>query len=533
MYETEQVNHLRRLVSAKNSVAVGASIESMWKQLEQSRMLSKSRTRANPSRPQIPRMVADVLVNRHFEDQTLALETLQCLRLQNNHYYYVGLLELVDAYLDLDDLDSAIECYEEILQNGDKLDQHAAERFVAKACTKASIKHLRDVLFRHKVTFQMLVSLADPLIIGGHSKIYSNAFVRYLKTTPAPNVLVVGYVLKYMLKARLRRALSRHPMTVLETQAMDVINSALAEYRDDVMDDMNEQLDLTVQEEVALQGIINYLHFASDWTGDDLPTGLSGLANEIFGSPVKINASTFNYLVEHRVLRPPDSDATDTGSIYRVKDLSSQFADLRPNVIPAYDAALFPDELEKEFALVDLIVNDIFYSLDAAEFMEEVDENNDDDDSMKAAEDYEEDEDDEFDEEDGDENRSMEGAVEQNEGDEDIVSVSFEEEDVEEIDVDSDCYKFLDRMRNAGFSKAMVDCTFNDMSQSMKTFYPEAHLEYAEDVFDGISEDSFVRDCLSADEADMPVTRIAVDDSNHPDDEGGINVGIAVKKRET
>jgi hypothetical protein len=473
------------VVSQQQGISVAAFIESLWR--EEIFLKSEVEERRNHFRntkaslkqtkmiiPSVPKMVAD-LVGQYSDviNSNLAIDTVVCLSQVKAHYHHIGLLHLLDAYLEIGDLKGAQDCHERLKKDNLPIDQACVERFIAVAAQQCSISHMKAILQTHPISRNILVVVAEPLIMSGYTKTFSQLLEKYLSLEPTPKPAEVSIIVKQVLRARVRRSLTDCPLSSLEEEGAEQIEVLFSEYVDKFEDGSES---ITMAEEIALRGIENYIGFCSDWDGENAPEGLP--YSQYDQSQLVTDLPTFNYLEEQRMIPAHHdiSSAPNPSHRFLFEDITAQIAQQRPFVYPLYRGMLFDNEAKRELLYAEAVANDVLFSLDGTEIFAQDDASDDESDEFGSREndEFDEDDDDDMDDDDDDDNE---------------VTYELEMDDVEEEE-------FFDNMRSAGTATTLAHHDFNDMSQSIKSSYPTIMIEYAEDIFDGISEDNFVSDSL-------------------------------------
>ncbi len=518
--------------SNSNVNALASFIQQKWnEQHEKSIIANNSYVKHLPS---LPKMLAELVEVHHFEiNPLLASHTASRLNEINSQYHHVGLLHLLDAYLEIGDLSGAHHCYESLCKEGFYIEQSCVERFMTVAAKQCSISHMK-LLFQNQrvISRRMILVAAEPLILSGYTKTLSQLLEKYLATSPELMPVEIASIVKEILKARVRRSLINCPLSALEVEGVDHIETLLNEYSDRYGNGM----DNSVLDDVALQGIENYLSFCSDWNGETAPEDFTYSS---YDQSMPIDVDTcFDYLEEERSVTPIDYNLEERPSQrFLFEDITAQIAKQRPFVYPLYNGAFFREEAEREIIYAETVANDIFF---AVEFINEEDA----DDSSQDDE-FESESQHDFDNSD-DESDEFNGWNDEGGNGIDNPDVKYElevDDSSDDVNHSADTIKFFETMRSAGCTQKLVDYPFQDMSQNIRSSYSTILLEYAEDVFDGISEDSFVKDGLmnnrkkdimnnnnKSGKAKLieGIIHSANDDSEKkgPDDNGGVTFGL-------
>jgi hypothetical protein len=346
----------------------------------------------------------------------------------------------------------------------------------------------------------MLKSLAEPLILSGYTKTYANCLEGYLKSNPLPTSSHVSEVVAYVLKARIRRSLANYPCSIAEMTGIKQIEELLQSYLEDISDEYDREFQYD-------QPILDYLDLSKDWFIIDLPAAFIDLPYSSRRFDMKrdwVNPS-FPYLSEHRF----------DLSTRKIKDWTSQLSHSRRTILPVYNAELFPQEMMVEELFTNKALEQALYVDDfdptkqvlqaaSIEFADDEDDDSDDY-SMKANPSESDDEDSDADDSDEEETKELvdEFFIPPPDGF-NSYSLGGMGGDFPEIHL-----IINDQPFNVEFQEELIRIAhadkpktndFNDISNSLLNAFPNDKIEYAEDIFDGVSDDSFVQDSVSKQE---------------------------------
>eukprot|EP01039_Chlorochromonas_danica_P007467 gene7468-8256_t len=151
---------------------------------------------------------------------------------------YSSLLELLEGFLEHDNLDMAYLCFLEIKKENHFLDRKALHHFVDKTAQHCHISYMKEVLEYHHPTQQLLQMVVEPLIMSGSVLAFAELLDRYFflnrKEPPSPRDLL--RLLQDILKARIRRALSNARLSKSEMRGMLQMETTLKNYKQVLLD---------------------------------------------------------------------------------------------------------------------------------------------------------------------------------------------------------------------------------------------------------------------------------------------------------
>lgn len=456
----------------------------------------------NPTEASLPKLLVS-LFDSDTDSQDLAFASVMFNKVNaiKPYFEYLCYIELIESKLEQGDLRVAAWAYSQIVKLGLYIDTRLAERLIASAAYSCDIKSLKDIFsFYRPLTNNMLKSIAEPLILSGYTKTYANCLGGYLKSNPLPSSFHVSEVVTYILKARIRRSLANYPCSIAEMTGIKQIEELLQSYLEDISDEYDRGFQI-------VEPIVDYLDLSKDWFINDLPAAFIALPYSSRRFDLKrdrVNPS-FPYLSEHRF----------DLSTRKIKDWTSQLSHSRRAILPLYNADLFPQEmiveelftnkaLERALYVDDFDPTEQLLQAASVDFADDEDDEDDDSDDYSIKSNPTDSDDDDSDADDSDDEELKELVDEFFIPPPDGHSLGGMGDDFPEIHLTIDSQPF-----NVEFQEELIRIAhadkpktndFNDISNSLLNAFPNDKIEYAEDIFDGVSDDSFVQDSVSKQE---------------------------------
>eukprot|EP01031_Cornospumella_fuschlensis_P033011 gene33011-39931_t len=478
-------------------------------------------------------------VNLAKENALEALTISKCAHDQlDGKTHYVRCVELLEAFLEENQVDLAFQIYQQIEAKNLSLDHRALSKLISKSAELVYVPYIVKVLDKHEnVPSSILMTAIEPLVLSGELKKVAQYFDAYLKHVHESNPYHLLHcpweliqLLQEILKGRVRRALAQPRLPNTEISALESINESLDTYHKHLLDkQMDEQFGEHV--EYLLTNIAGYRALPFNFSHADLTMYMEDYA-AFFGEDVhggrmgdgSLYMSLLSYLPENTRLVYPTTNPTPAIIPSNEEDDKSsedneleegEFTYSAPTFTPflapvtditaelrkggrkrplLYLSQLFPaSSLEAEELLVRGVVGNVFEPYDQVALSIEGLGAEGEDDGNAGDADGDEDVGD-LDDEDEDEN----GAV-------DITSDDGDGDHPKHVDL------FLQLLSGGGLGESQHDGAIHqvggkdcppsldvkDISLSLAHAYPQTPLpQYMKGVFDGMSEGEFVEDAL-------------------------------------
>ncbi|RYH20477.1 hypothetical protein EON65_23295, partial [archaeon] len=157
---------------------------------------------------------------------------------------YVRCVELMEAFLDQDQVDLAFQLYQQIEAKSLPLDYRALGKLINKAAEHVHVPYLLKLLDKQThISHHILLCAIEPLVLSGELKKVAQYFDAYLQRTHETNPFHLLHcpweliqVLQEIVKGRVRRALSQPRLPNTEIAALDSINESLDTYHKHLLD---------------------------------------------------------------------------------------------------------------------------------------------------------------------------------------------------------------------------------------------------------------------------------------------------------